>query len=534
MTSTSLPDRRSLLLSLILLVLLVLLAGGMGAIVMSDPGIAQSITLIRAALAIEGTYVEPVSSRQLVTAGHREIFSRLDRYSAYIPAADLAQIREEWTGEYGGIGVTVVRHDQGLLIMSVREGGPAGRAGLMTGDVIIAADSVDLAGMLLTDASQLLRGPEGTEVLVRVAQYATNDTIEVELTRATLPLIHVPYAGLTPEGMLYVRLLDFESGASEQVRDALDSLLHHQPRGLILDLRGNPGGLFSEAWRTVSLFVEEGTFIIGTDARSRWKEEHIRASGSDVTGGLPMVVLVDGGSASASEIAAGALQQAERALLVGDTTFGKGLVQGYVRYPDGDGLRLTISRFYFDNDIYLNEFDSMLVDTGHGLIPDYYFDFPSRHEYVRALESSLLLHQFVEEYQDNIVMSTIEELMSLEWIGQLVWFLEENEFEFATTRTDILREMERRAEAEQRSSQTQAAIAHYLALSVIRDKWQLMQVKDYLAIRFLQIAWEREFGTYRAYDDIIVQFRPDIKYAARILLERHFRQPDEGRAQAGW
>jgi hypothetical protein len=162
----------------------------------------------------------------------------------------------------------------------------------------------------------------------------------------------------------------------------------------------------------------------------------------------------------------------------------------------------------------------MLVDTGHGLIPDYYFVSPSQNEYVRALESSLLLHQFVDMYQNEIVHSTPEELMSLEWIGLLVWFLEEKDFSYTTVTTDLLKDMQKRADIDSSGIQTKNLISRCLKVSEIHDRWQLLDVKDYIALRLLQIAWGREYGVYRAYNEILVQHRPDIQYASKLLLKR--------------
>ncbi len=520
MMPSTLPDRSAFVLSMILLVILVVTAGGMGVFVASDPRIIEAIYLIRAALEVKEEYISEVRAEELVVPARREMFSLLDRYSYYIEANSFSRMQEELSGSYGGIGIMVVRHPLGLQIMSVREDGPAGKAGMVSGDIIIAADSVSLAGLSVNESSNLLRGEEGTTVSVTVLHTATQDTTEYVLTRAMLPLIHIPYAGLTADSILYIRLLDFEAGTTLQLQAVFDSLLAAHPRGILLDLRGNPGGLFQEAWHVASLFLPEGTFIVGTRGRSRWKNERHTAVGPDVTNGLPMAILVDNGSASSAEIVAGALQQAGRAVLVGDTTFGKGLVQGFIQFPDGDGLRLTISRYYFGNGLFLNAFDSTLHDTGHGLPPDYYYVYPKRNDVIRELEKTLILYHFADAYRDEILASTPEQLQSSHWIKRLVAFLKEQDFQYESLITSQVEEMIRRAKQDICDEKTFSYIQHLLTVSKQQDWTDIRQAMDYISLKLLQIATERRYGTYRAYKDVVVPLRPDIQFALEIIRKQ--------------
>jgi carboxyl-terminal processing protease len=517
-------DRKFFLLSMILLALLVLIAGGMGVYVLSDPGIGQAHTFTQAALKIDEHHGYEVAESDLITSARRAMFDRLDRYSSYVESAQFERLDEELTGHYSGIGITVIRHEQGLLIMSVRENSPAGQTGLLTGDVIIAADSVELAGISADSATGLLRGEEGTSVLVRIFRPVAKDTVETKITRRRIPLLHIPFAGYTSDSLVYIRLLDFEAGATEDVKSALDSLIDRKchspkPRGLILDLRGNPGGLFAEAYETADLFLEEGAFIVGTDGRSRWNEREYYATGTDLTGGLPLAVIIDRGSASSAEIVAGALKQAGRAVLIGDTTFGKGLVQGFTRFPDGDGLRLTIARYYFNNDLYLNDFDSTLHDTGHGLVPDYYFSSDEAHPFVWALDYSLLLQQFASQHQDEIITATEGGELTDDWPRRFASFAKQNDFTYASTVTRLAELLADLAEMEQSSNDTKQITKRILDLARQNDQNQFHMHSDYIKMRLKQVAFERKFGTYRAYRDVIVPERPVIRFASRVLLE---------------
>ncbi|MBU2534462.1 MAG: hypothetical protein KKB37_17110, partial [Alphaproteobacteria bacterium] len=337
------------------------------------------------------------------------------------------------------------------------------------------------------------------------------------------PLVHVPYAGYTADDFLYIRLLDFDAGASDEVKLALDTLLtkpNHHAAGVILDLRGNPGGLFSEAYRTASLFLPMGTFIVGTDARSRWNDETHIAMHGDLTDGLPMAVMVDGGSASAAEIVSGALQASDRAFLVGDTTFGKGLVQGFVSFPDGDGLRLTISRYYVGDHEYLNTFDSTLNPVGNGLIPDYFYQYPELDPYIGSLENSLLLQEFANGHSQSLLAVDNDSLAELAVIEAFSVFLDSSRFNFQSPILEAAETVALRAGNHHAGPATQALADRFVRLAREADRQLLRENRNYVLMRLRQIAYERDYGSDRTYRDVIVPNRGDIQLAASLLRQR--------------
>ena len=521
MNSQDQLTRSSLLLTAVLAVALVLIAGGMGVYVLADRDLHMAFQFTSLAMEIDHVYNGQVDHKQLVESAREAMFERLDRFSGYIDKEQFNRINEEFSGAYSGIGVTVVPHEQGLLIMSVRENGPADKVGLLSGDILIAADGHDLGELGATGSVDRLRGPDGTDVRAAAYRPSNGDTVEVTITRARIPLLHIPYAGYMPDSVLYVRILDFESGASEDLKAALDSLLtpDRRPSGLILDLRGNPGGLLREAYHTANMFLDEGQFIVGTDGRSRWNEEKYYSTGADITGGIPMAVLVDGGSASAAEIVSGSLQQLGRAMLVGDKTFGKGLVQGLTRFPNGDGVRLTISRYYLANGVYLNEFDSTLHDIGTGLVPDYYVDFTERHQFPRVLENSLLLQEFANAHQDEIVERSAAFNLSDDWVKKFEEYAREQGFVYhsaTTQQADLLTDL---TVLEQKSQKMVAAARDILHQSQKIDMDQFDFYSGYIKTRLKQLAYERKFGSYRTYRDVIVRERPDILFTAELLKQ---------------
>ncbi|PWB71161.1 hypothetical protein C3F09_08205 [candidate division GN15 bacterium] len=520
MTTSPEPGRREILISALLSTLLILLCGGMAAYVLSDPDFKWSSVFSQVAHDIQADYVDPVNWEQAFSSAEESMFSGLDRYSGYIDRQEFSEMREELSGSYSGIGVTVAKDDSGLVVLSVREGGPSAAAGLLNGDIIEMVDSTGLAPLDLPASSRILRGPDGSTVRLKVFRPATGETLLPIVKRGRVPLKHIPFAGYTDDSVLYIRILDFEAGVTDDLAAALDSLLgkpHIKPRGVILDLKGNPGGLFEEAIGVCNLFLEPGRFIVGTAARSRWEVEREYSSGHDVTGGLPMAVLVDGNSASAAEITAGALRQLGRAVLIGDTTYGKGLVQGYSQFPDGSGIRLTISRYFLEGNLFLNRLDSTHSDTGKGLTPDFYLPSTDRSLFLSYLEGSLLMFRFAYRHQDEIIAGPPELRPPFRWVDELALFAEKEKFQFESPQTSDALVLLRTAQQEHCSADCIARAKELVRIARDDDRGQFLAHGEYIDMRLRQLAFERKYGSYRAYAEAVVNVRPDIRFAAQVL-----------------
>jgi len=278
--------------------------------------------------------------------------------------------------------------------------------------------------------------------------------------------------------------------------------------------------LLTEAYQTANIFLDSEQLIVGTDSRSRWNEAKFLSSGDDITGGLPMAVIVDRGSASAAEIVAGALGQLGRAFLVGDTTFGKGLVQGFTRFQDGSGLRLTISRYYLEGGVYLNEFDSTLDDVGHGLVPDYHAGFVEYEEFPRKLENSLLLQQFANRFEEEIIAASGSFRLSDEWVHRFEQYAKDRGFHFISRITQRAQLVLDLAYIERAGIKTVKSVGVVLRRSKADDRRQFGAYSNYVKMRLRQIAHERRYGTYRAYDAVITRERPEIQLATQLLLEK--------------
>ena len=513
-------SRRYIIWAMILVLAIVVFIGGMSVYVISDKS-TQYLRNFTASLELIGLlYPESYNTGRLTTMARKAVFEQLDRYSGYLEPEELQRVTEDFTGSYGGIGITVVPHGKGLMIMSVREDGPAGQAGIRTGDVILKADSIALEKMSTYKATFLLRGEEGTVVDVLIARNHFRDTLEYNLRRQTFKLIHIPFAGITEHGNLYIRILDFEAGLTADLLDVLDSLYLENPdsvTGVIIDLRGNPGGLLGEAVAASDLFLDKGHVIAGVSGRSRWQAREYRSSGRDVLNGLPLAVLISRGSASAAEIMAGALKYAGRAFLVGDTTFGKGLIQEFRSLFDGSGIRLTTARYYFEGGIFINDPGLPEIDEAVGIPPDYYIELIEDEAFPVELESSLLMRDFAVDNRDEILAYSPFTEASPVWLDSFFSYADQKGFRFESGFTELARFVRDEIVYRNYSDETFAAIDRICRLSEEDDKTQPEKHRDYIKKRLYQIALEVGFGYAESYRAVVLPYRRDIVLAEKLL-----------------
>ncbi|MFQ6001433.1 MAG: S41 family peptidase, partial [Anaerolineae bacterium] len=281
-----------------------------------------------------------------------------DENTAFITPEHIAIIREDLTGAFEGIGALVKMNEDGYLVIAEPLAGrPADLAGLKAGDLVLEVDGVEIQGMNLIEAISLIRGPKGTTVRLTIQRQGVPEPFEVEIVRQRIEFLTIEYRLLKGE-IGYIKLNEFNSQAPRQLRAALIDLLAENPRGLILDLRDDPGGLVTAAIDVGSEFIAEGVIM---SERGKDIEQDYEAQGSGLATEIPLVVLVNGGSASASEIVAGAIQDYGRGILIGERTVGKGSVQVQYQLSDGSGLRITTAHWFTPHGRLIEE---------EGLIPD--------------------------------------------------------------------------------------------------------------------------------------------------------------------
>jgi carboxyl-terminal processing protease len=295
-------------------------------------------------------YVDTLNPEKLMHSGIAEMCESLDPYTDYIPEEDMADYRQQTTGRYGGIGAIIGTRGEYVMITDPYEGFPAAKAGLRAGDKILAIDGKSAKKFASDDVSRMLKGKAGTTVSVHIGRL-TSDGKESEfdatLTREEIKIKNVPYFGTITKDIGYIRLNGFTEKAGLEVRNALNTLLaKNKIKGLIFDLRGNPGGLLNEAINVSNVFVDRNLEIVSTRGRAEEQNKQYLTTNDAVDAKIPVVVIADGGSASAAEIVTGSLQDLDRAVVIGQRTFGKGLVQSTHSLPYNAKLKITTAKYY--------------------------------------------------------------------------------------------------------------------------------------------------------------------------------------------
>ena len=301
------------------------------------------------------------TDQELTYSAIRGLLQTLDDdFTRFSPPDVAARMREDLQGSFEGIGAFVRENEEGLTeIVRPMAGQPAALAGLQAGDVVIAVDGDSVLDQTLDEVIALIRGPEGTEVTLSVRRQGADEPLDFTVRRE---LIEIPIieSEMLDDEIAYVRLTSFNRNADSQLREALGELLAQNPIGLVFDLRDNPGGFLDQSIAVADIFLPEGVVLYERSSTFDLDQVH-RSDDGDIAEEIPLIVLVSAGSASASEIVAGAIQDRDRGILIGETTFGKGSVQQTHTLSDGSELRVTIARWYTPNDVSID---------GNGIAPD--------------------------------------------------------------------------------------------------------------------------------------------------------------------
>lgn len=296
---------------------------------------------------IKSDYVEPTEDVSLLDSAIKGMLSGLDPHSAYLDPDAYTELKVGTSGEFGGLGIEVGMENGFVKVISPIDDTPAQQAGMAAGDLIIRIDDIPVKGLTLNEAVKLMRGKVGTDILLLVVREGEGKPLKITITRAIIKVNSVKHRMLD-EGFAYVRITQFQSKTGEDLNKSISKLKKEsggELKGLILDLRNNPGGVLNAAVSVSDAFLEDG-LVVYTEGRVRDSKMEFNATPVDLIKGAPLVVLVNGGSASASEIVAGALQDHRRAIIMGTKTFGKGSVQTILPMHNGAALKLTTARYY--------------------------------------------------------------------------------------------------------------------------------------------------------------------------------------------
>lgn len=303
-------------------------------------------------------YVDDVDPDRFMRAGIDGMLKTLDPYTVYIGEKENDEIDLVTTGKYGGVGITIGNRDGMITVIGLMEGFSAARQGIEVGDRIVEVDGKRVVGSSLEDVRQLVRGAPGTEVRMKMEREGVSEPLEFALMREEIPVRNVTYTGYVEKGLGYIRLERFSRTAGDDLRNALKDLrVTGELKGLVLDLRDNPGGLLDIAVETSAKFLAESSLVVSTRGRRGDADRKYYSTEKPMLVDVPLVVLVNRGTASASEIVSGAIQDLDRGVIVGSRTFGKGLVQTITRLSDNSSLKITTARYYTPSGRCIQEID---------------------------------------------------------------------------------------------------------------------------------------------------------------------------------
>lgn len=431
-------------------------------------------------------YVDDIDPNKLMTDGIQKMLNGLDPFTNYITGADLDEYQLQTTGKYGGIGAVIGKIGNEIVITDPHEGYPAQKAGLESGDVILEIDGKPINKYNSEEVSQFLKGEPGTPITIKVRKVVTNEEKKVTFNREEIKIKNVPYFGMVNSNIGYIKLVSFTDKAAQEVQDALKDLkAKNNVKGVILDLRGNGGGLLNEAIDICNTFVDKGTNIVNTKGKTAEANFSYATNGKPVDIDIPLAVLTDGGSASASEIVSGSMQDLDRGIIIGQNTYGKGLVQMTKPLPYKSKLKVTVSKYYIPSGRCIQRIDyshrnadgvanalpdslrkefktkaGRIVKDGAGIEPDVKTTDIRVAPITIALYNNNHIFNFANQYKhDNSTLKDGEKyVMTDAEYNQFVDFLKGKEYDYTTSSEVQLSDLKKAIKSDNYSEAVQKTI----------------------------------------------------------------------------
>ena len=455
-------------------------------------------------------YTDQIDPKKLAAAGIEGMLSELDPYSVYLEDEDRHQLNLLTRGNYGGVGIQLGVRNDSLTVIAPIDDSPAKRAGIITNDKIIAVDGQSSDEMSLDKAADKIRGPKNSKVTLTIRRWGEED-IDFVLTRSLITVKDVSYSGMINDDTGYIRLNRFSRNSSVEMRQVLRSLENQEAEKIILDLRGNPGGLMDAAVQILDMLVEEGIEVVSMSGRSEDSKRTFTSQNRPILNSfVRLAVLIDGGSASASEIVAGAIQDLDRGIVVGTNSFGKGLVQTAFQLDEARTLKMTTAKYYIpsgrliqkpgylrgniatdagDADSVFATVNGRRVISNGGITPDFVVEQERTPMLTRECWRKGLFYQFSNKYQKDHELKGIIEITD-EIIEEFRTFISMKELDLKSEGEKELAKLEERLVEE---SETDKRIEH--SLSILRKHYE--QDKDDLfndEIDHIRIMLERDMS----------------------------------------
>ena len=420
-------------------------------------------------------YVDETDPGKLIKSAMDEMLQTLDPYTNYIPESEIEDFQFMTTGQYGGIGAMITKRDEYVYISEPYEGFPAQKSGLMAGDKILEVNNISVKGKSTEEVSKLLKGQPNTNVSILIERKYINEPFEVSFKREKVTVGSVPYFGLLENNIGYVKLRSFTRNCSNDLKNAILKLIEQSATSLILDLRGNPGGLLNESVKIANFFVNQGEDIVSTKGKIKSWEKVYTATNKPIDTEIPLVVLIDQSSASASEIVSGSLQDLDRAVIVGKRSFGKGLVQQTRKLSYNSQLKLTVAKYYIPSgrciqaldysnrnedgsvgkiaDSLSTEFrtkNNRKVYDGGGITPDLVTESEVSSKILLSLFRERLFFDYATEYRlkNENILSAKDFKITDEKFLDFKNFLSDKEYEYETDTEKAYKKLKKVAEEE--------------------------------------------------------------------------------------
>ena len=458
-------------------------------------------------------YVDPTDPGKLMKKGIDSMLETLDPYTNYIPESDIEDFRFLTTGQYGGIGALIKQKGDNVIISDPYEGYPAQKAGLLAGDLILEIDGKAVNNKKTDDISRLLKGSPKTQVHLLIQREGESAPFEKTITREEIKVKSVPYYGMVSDDIAYIRLNSFTENSGRDVGAALKELKSkHQLKGLVFDLRNNPGGLLNEAVNVSNLFVERGQDIVSTKGRLKDLDRTYKALNEAVDPGIALAVLVNSGSASASEIVSGSLQDLDRAVIVGQRTFGKGLVQTTRPLSYNTQLKITTAKYYVPSgrciqaldyshrnedgsvgkvpDSLLTEFSTRAgrkVFDGGGILPDVSMDASKLSNISVSLLNKNLIFDYATRYRRTHpeIASVNDFVLTDADFNDFANFLSDKDYDYTTRSEKAMEDLKKNSEDEKYYTDIQREyealklkLAHNKQADVEKNKNEILQLLE--------------------------------------------------------
>ena len=519
--------------------------------------------LTQTAFNVRNHYMEDVDTEAMIKAGIRGMLTDLDRYSVLMEKSSYDALMESTHGKYEGLGMQIDARENHIVIITPIEGTPAYDKGLQAGDVIWEIDSISTDGMSSADAAKMMRGKAGTSIRLMIKRQGIADLLEFKLERAIIELKSVNYFGVVPgTDVGYVRLSRFAEETSHELREAIGTLNDQNISGLIFDLRSNGGGLLDQAKETAELFLPEGREIVYTKGKFENSERHYRSERAPIFKDKPLIILVDAGTASASEIVAGAIQDWDRGLIVGTPTYGKGLVQQI--FPiSNDGsmaLKLTTAKYYVPSgrciqkpekqakpgshaQAMLNDDDEVdpdgigvaedtltiddrevfytnggrVVYGGGGIVPDVDIDRENWEVIEINLERQSMFFDYAVKYVADHPDVDREFIVTNDVLEDFRAFLENREFDYKNSLQVAYEKLKETIAEEEKAKEFEGQLADLEALIKVEKAKEFDKSKDYISRRLKRAVVSSIAGERGVYEEIILPTDPAVLKAIDIF-----------------